>query len=267
MQIEMFKKWVKSVYRRTCKRLISLREKTYTFQNHKIRYINKKTGSSFLCVVFSAMPPENSGPLYNYIRTLKSITNYDLLYILDDMVKVPGGGGYYLGSDHDYWGYIGIPELIEFIAKKNKNTTLVTVGSSKGGTCALMYGALVGVDYAIVGACQYKIGDYMSEGFHIPSLKKLTGKENYDEKDIQELNELSVNALKNAKKKPVVYIHYSDREHTYNDSIVGLLKDLRMFNYQVYEDIEHYETHQDVGKYYPTFLKKTLQKIVEQVAE
>ena len=40
--------------------------------------------------------------------------------------------------------------------------------------------------------------------FNVPSLKKLTGKENYDEKDIQELNELSVNALKNAQKKPIV---------------------------------------------------------------
>lgn len=91
--MEMFKRLIKSAYRKSCKWLISLREKSYTFRNHKIRYINKKNGSSFLCVVFSAMPPENSGPLYNYMRTLKGIKEYDFLYILDDMVIVPGGGG------------------------------------------------------------------------------------------------------------------------------------------------------------------------------
>ena len=70
---------------------------------------------------------------YIYIRTLKKYKEYNYLFVLDDMVRIPTGRSYYLGSNGDYWGLDAIPRLIKFIKGMQKNNLVVTIGSSKGG--------------------------------------------------------------------------------------------------------------------------------------
>ena len=199
---------------------------------------------------------------YNYIRTLKKYKEYNYLFVLDDMVRIPTGGSYYLGSNGDYWGLDAIPRLIKFIKGKQKNNLVVTIGSSKGGTCAILYGLMTNVDYIIAGACQYRIGSYLNCPYHINSLHELTGKKEVGFDDIKELDDIMINTVRNSNsKKTRIYLHYSDQEHTYKEHIEELLKDLKDSGYVVYENVEKYVNHGDVGKYFPQYMCGILSEI------
>lgn len=239
---------------------IRLTEKKYYFNGHTVKYIYKDNKKSDLCVVFSGFPEFGKKAEYNYKRTLHKYNKFNYLFILDDMVDIPTGGSYYLGANGDYWGLQAIPELIKMIMKKNKCKTLVTAGSSKGGTCALLYGAKLGAEYIIAGACQYKIGSYLLNPYHLNSLKSLIGSENASEEKIRFLDSLCYDSLKNNvnKNKTKIYLHYSDNEETYEKHIKYLICDLEDMKYTVKCEVMNYEKHGDVGKYFPKFLLDVL---------
>ena len=65
---------------------------------------------------------------------------------------------------------------------------LVTAGSSKGGTAALLYGLRCGADAIIAGAPQYYIGNYLSGEDHKEILKSICGDET--QKSIDDLNRI-----------------------------------------------------------------------------
>ena len=243
--------------------IIKITEKNFKFAGHKVKYIYEDNKKSNLCIVFSGFPELGKKAEYNYKRTLHKYKDFNYLFILDDMVNIPTGGSYYLGSNGNYWGLKAIPELINMIQKKCKCKVLVMTGSSKGGTCALLYGARLGADYIIAGSCQYKIGSYMLNPYHINSLKVLTGVNDIQKEAVDFLDSLCYESLKNNvnKDKTKVYLHYSDKEETYEKHIKYLVQDLNDMNYFVTYEIMNYENHGDVGKYFPKFLLKTLSSI------
>lgn len=59
-----------------------------------------------------------------------------------------------------------------------------------------------------------------------------------------------------------VYIHYSDQEHTYKEHIISLINDIKNKKIFIEEDIEHYTNHMDLVYYFPDFLKKTINEII-----
>ncbi len=60
-------------------------------------------------------------------------------------------------------------------------------------------------------------------------------------------------------------IHYSKKEHTYQEHIKYLLKDLNEKNANINEDISEYSDHNEVGKYFKILLVNIFDKKGDQL--
>lgn len=138
--------------------------------------------------------------------------------------------------------------LINRIIDKYNIKKVYAVGSSKGGWAAIYYGTLLSLDVIIAGAPQYYIGDYLNcDDKHKLLLYGIVGKANVQE-NIQMLNCVLKNTLnENNNKKSKYIIHFSKKEHTYNEHIKYLLEDLYKNRYNVVEDQDSYLNHSEVG--------------------
>lgn len=145
-----------------------------------------------------------------------------------------------MGNMGNYWGIEAIPEMILSFKHKLSARKLITVGSSKGGSCALLYGAKTGADYIIAGACQYRIGTYLNCPYHIMSLRELTGEKDslkeVSKKAISRLDDLIFEALKENRniKNTKIWLHYSNKEHTFFSDIKFLIEDLKKIRLQFF---------------------------------
>ena len=240
-----------------------IHEKKFIYNGHEIKYLYKDCKSDKLCIVFSAFPQKGNMPGYNYVRSLWNRGGVNLLYICDDMVKIPTGGSYYLGSNGDYWGINAVKALIEEFTKKRKYVKRVGIGSSKGGTAALMFGLELQFDAVIIGGCQYKIGSYLNCPYHYKSLQVLTGMKHVSDDAIYELDCITKKIVFSQKESQTeIWFHYSTEEHTYEEQIKDLLHDLQINNYKVHENIMNYSEHADIAKYFPTYMLSILNDLV-----
>lgn len=232
--------------------IFSLKEKKY---KRRLRYIYERNNSDSLLIVFPAFPSGDK-PLYNYYRTVKEITS-DKLFLLDDFG--------YRGSYLMYEGGRTTPEelvngLLTSIISENKYKRIVTAGSSKGGTCAIYYGLLIGADSIYAGACQYYIGSYLNTAEHRQILEGMMGKR-AGEEDVEVLNrKLYAVIRKSEGSDSLIHLLYSKQEHTYQDHIAPLIRDLDSFGLKYVEHIANFSDHAMVGKYFGPFLKNELLK-------
>lgn len=135
---------------------------------------------------------------------------------------------------------------------------MITIGSSKGGTCAIYYGLLFGVNEIYSGACQYYVGNYLKTAEHLPILRAMMG-------DIQ--NDAAVNIVnrmlpdlvkQSAGGKSHIHLLYSKDEHTYNDHIRYLIEDLKKYNIPFDEKVESFADHNEVGKFFSPWIIEKL---------
>ncbi len=227
-----------------------------TESGKKIKYIFKKQNNdNNLMVVFSAFsdPPAK----FNYIRTLKNLKT-NKLFILDEWGRSDYPGVYYLGEHGDYSLKEEIIKFINHIVSDiGSNCQISTLGSSKGGWCALYYGMRLSANTIIAGAPQYYLGNYLDCEFHQKTFNIMTGDDIGKDKDT--LNNLLPELIANYKNKIIIYLHFSDSEHTYFSHIKNLYEDLvNNDNFHVVADIQHYRSHGDVGEYFSTFVKEVL---------
>jgi len=127
------------------------------------------------------------------------------------------------------------------------------------GSISLYYGLVCNADLIIAGAPQYFYGNYLSENEeHLKILNSIMG--DTSDQSIDYLNKLLRNEIHNHNgvKKTKVAIHYSKNEHTYQEHIIHLLKDLRELNYNVEEHIENYPDHGQVAYYFPISCRNRL---------
>ena len=214
-----------------------------------------------MCCVFSFSSTRTNARIQLCENALES-GGYDLIFVCDDMVNIPTGGSYYLGDSGDYWGVDAVESLLKYVMRKKKYKKIIGVGSSKGGTAALIFGLKMKFDAIIIGACQYKIGNYLNCPYHYKTLQELTGMKNVSDEAIDKLNSITKNILiQNRKTSTEIWFHYSIKEHTYSEQIKELLQDLRENEYLLHEDVSTYLEHNDVAKYFPDFLLKTLDSL------
>lgn len=226
-----------------------------------IRYLfYKEETSEVLIIVFSSLTRKGIPARYNYIRTLQNI-KVNKLFILDDLGP-NNRGCYCLGKDNDFSNEINTRDLIEMIKQKYKINKTIYVGSSKGGWCALNFGLLDYNSEIIVGACQYYLGNYF---LALPDLRLeeyVFGK-NYTNNNIKWLNYKLFNLIKeNKEKKNKVHIHVSDNEHTYDEHVKYLIRDLKNYKYDFDCEILHYKNHGDIVKYFPKYLLNEISKLI-----
>lgn len=224
------------------------------YGKNKIRYIYQtQKESDVLIVVFSGFSGAGMPARYNYMRTLQDI-KANKLYILDDFGYQNRGGYYLVDRDGIFNGTI-THEIVALIAKYAKNR----MGSSKGGSAALLYGILCRADMTISGAPQYYIGDYLNCDSHRKILKGIYGSS--EQEAVIALNEILPCAVKDhaGDSHLKVYVHCSKNEHTYKDHVEAMVRDLNQNGYSVLLDAEYYYMdHQDVAKHFPPYLLKVL---------
>lgn len=240
-----------------------LHQRTHRSHGYPVHYVLHRGTSDALVVVFSAFAA-GLKPTYNYVRTLWGHTDAHLLFIRDDFVNLPSGGAYYIGNKGDSHGRQAVLSLIRRIREKTGAKRVIGLGSSKGGTAALLFGCMLPMDAVIIGAPQYYIGTYMK--VHKPDSLALLASSggNPTDQDVAWLDSLVPRAVKECKVPPRVHIHYSDREHTYDEHIADMLRDLQTCSFPVQEDVADYEQHTDVYKHFIPYLERTLPAVLAE---
>ena len=230
------------------KTYIRLKEKTY---QGRLRYLYQKNLSDVLIVVFSGFSEK---PMYNYVRTLQSI-KADKIFILDDF----GYKGSY------YWYENGCNKPMELVksflsSKLGAYKNLITLGSSKGGTCAIYYGLLFGASDIYSGACQYYVGKYLNRADHIDIFKSMMGDEASSKEESILDTEMSKMLRKHKGSNTRIHLFYSKDEHTYEDDIKHLINDLEDNDIAYDEKIESFAEHSLVGKYFSPWVRNQLKE-------
>ena len=247
---------LKKAYRKIyCTIFIKLHEK----RDNGLTYCLKRySKSENLIVVFSAFPEKGKPGCYNMIWTLRGI-NSNILWILD-----PGGfnsvGTYYLGKIHDRKSTLlnCVELLIRKIWKNVEAKRTYYIGSSKGGTAAIILGLKMNSDCVIVGSPQYYIGTYLSENnYHKAILQSICS----EEYAVEYLDSLLPNLIENCKKSSTfVRIMYSNKENSYSVHLTPLISALEKCDIKVEKEIVSYENHNEIALFYPDWVKNILYK-------
>ncbi len=233
--------------------LLKLKIREKKFQG-RLKYVLEKNSADTLIIVFSAFSPK---PVYNYMHTLRDVKAADKLYILDDFgVK---GSYYWYENGTVYPQELTKSLILSIIANGGGYKRIITVGSSKGGTCAIYYGLMFGADHIFAGACQYYVGNYLSDKLDI--LKAMMG--TTDDESVRLLNRIMPEQLrKYSGVSSLVHLLYSPNENTFENHIVPLLTDLKKYRISFVEVIDNFTDHNEVGKPFSNLLRKDLRTIV-----
>ena len=238
---------------------ILLREKKYVFNGVLIKYLfysYKK--SNELIVVFPACYPNDAH--YNYMHTLSSF-QCNKLFLLDDFGT--NRRGCYLVENQVEKCCI---ELIRSVMGKISHPLdkVFFVGGSKGGYSAIYYSLRFPDTIVIAGAPQYYLGRYLNKEETMPNLEYLLhGK--IDESGIEELDYRLKNLLFTSTIRPQkIYLHFSDKEHTFEEHVRDLLADVESAGIPVETDVLDYKSHADVATFFPPYLTKTLKQELQQ---
>lgn len=225
-----------------------------TFQG-KVKYLFQRNQSKTLAIIFSGFPG-NEKPVYNYVKTLKNWKT-DKLFILDDFA--------YKGSY--YWYQNGSDDPLKYVSSLinqtvNKKTggydKIVTLGSSKGGTCAIYFGLTSKADEVYAAACQYYIGQYLNTDEHRRIFQSMMGADASDAEQ-KILDSMMPDVLQaNAGSRTQIHLMYSKEEHTYQEHIADLIKDLDKNGIVHTDKIESFKEHGEVGKFFIPWIKKEL---------
>lgn len=243
------------------KLLISKYEQKFKRGDCELKYLffPSKTSEKLL-IIFSGFPGEDRPAVYNYISTFKNI-DCNKLFILDNFGPDIRGGSYYLGKNKDLYIENAVCLLIKNIMDRigaNKNDIIAT-GSSKGGFAALYFSFKYEYGAVMAGAPQTLLGNYLS--VHGQSyLRYIAGELN--ESNIEYLNSLLYEAVTINKSRPKVFLHVGKKEHHYSEHIIPFCEHLENTGIEYELDLQDYESHGDVGKFYPTFALSNLNKLL-----
>lgn len=240
-------RYIKSIFRRL---YFLFNERTY---NKRLKYVYKNMHSKTLIISFSGF---SAKPVYNYMRTLQSV-KADQLYLLDNFGSK---GSYYWFENGENAPMKLVQGLIDKIILQGKYDRIVTLGTNKGGTCALYYGLQISATDIYAGACQYYVGAYLNTAKHLPILQAMMGK--YSVEEAQNIvDRMLPDVIRQfSGSKSHIHLLYSKKEHTYDEHIKYLIDDLKAYNMKFDEHIECFEEHNDVGVYFSHWLLKNLKK-------
>lgn len=239
-------------------------ERVWKGEGTRLKYMyfpvlaNRPDAENILLVGFQGCHDKEAR--YNYVRTCGRF-NIHRLFIKDDFAP-NGRGSYYLGEHGQYNVERLVHQLIQAFIDRLSPKKVLFIGSSKGGYGAINCGIEFPEAVIIAGAPQYRLGTYLDKPVNRPNLIDIIGAytpENIEALDRRLEEKIRENPLAGGQ---TCYLHYSNREHTYEKHIRDLLRDLKASGITVYEDIADYPEHSDVGKYYPAFLSETICDII-----
>ena len=220
-----------------------IKERKY---KNRLRYVFEKNNSHTLAIVFSGFSEK---PVYNYMRTLQSF-KIDKLFLLDDFAY---RGSYYWYSNGSNFPESLVTELIGRVISGGYKH-IITMGTSKGGSCAVYYGLKLGVTKVYAGACQYRIGDYLTRPKHIPVFKSMMG-ENARDAEVFALNNKMKLLIENSNNKDTeIHLLYSESEESFLD-MKEMMQDLSKQGIKIIERREIFDRHDDVSRCFIPFIQ------------
>lgn len=240
-------------------------QRVFIHEDVKVKYILKqKENTDTLAIVFSACTRKGLRARYNYVKTLNGL-NCNRLYILDDYAE-DHRGSYYMGENFKFNEEKATKALIHKIIADTNPKKIVFCGSSKGGYAAMNFGMDFPNSIMVVGAPQYYLTSYLLDSENLFTLQHILG-----ERSVEKDNVLEYYLRDKIKKNPnkdsqIVYLHFSDKEHTYEEHIKHMIKDMEDNGYRLEADVASYTNHSDLSYYFPDFLKKHIKDIIEQSA-
>ena len=240
------------------KYLMLFKQKVYHGKKYKIKYLLEcNKNSNDILILFTACTREGQKARYNYIRTVEEF-NCNKLFILDDF-GFDQRGAYYLGKDKDFAILKDVESLIEEVCTKVNSKKEIYIGSSKGGYAALFFGVKRYNVTIIAGAPQYRLGDYLTLPNHKQIINYIMGDES--KSSVEVLNVLMENRLKeNDNRDNFIYLHYSTEEETYKSDLEPLINTLDSLNIKKSYDKHNYESHSELTKYFPQYIKRFLRE-------
>ena len=136
---------------------------------------------------------------------------------------------------------------------------MLTLGTSKGGSAALFYGLKLNAQDIVIGACQYRIGSYVSNYPEI--FRGMTGK-TVNENDVNSLNSVLPHLIAGSSAtRSHIHLIHSVKEPTYERDIKYLIRDLNSYGLKWTEIECGFEKHDDVGKFFIPYASKFLKEI------
>lgn len=242
-------------------------ERVFRGEGTRLKYMyfpmdpKKPGGANILLVGFQGCHDKEAR--YNYVRTCEQL-NVHRLFIKDDFAP-NGRGSYYVGEKGQYNVERLVHVMVRNFMDKLQPERVIFMGSSKGGYGAINCG--IEFEYAtiIAGAPQYRLGTYLDKPANRPNLIDIIGEytpENIAALDIRLEQKIKANPYAGTQ---TCYLHYSNVEHTFEKHIRAMREDLIESGINFHEDIEHYPEHGDVGKYFPNYLVKTVNEIIEHL--
>lgn len=239
-------------------------QRKFEYDGIRVKYLLKrKKNSDTLVIVFSSCTRKGIKARYNYVRTLNKV-NCSRVHILDDYAE-DGRGSYYLGDNFTFREEKATNALIDKLLHDLAPQKAIFCGSSKGGYAALNFGLQQKGAYIITGAPQYYLASYLrGEDGSNCTYTHIIGQETPEKFAALEnhLHDRICEKKYNATQK--IYIHYSKSEHTYKEHICHLLDELNKNGYRVFEDVADYCNHSDISYFFPDYLLKTIQHILDE---
>lgn len=225
-----------------------------TFQAEKpVNYLLEKgpapSGPAKLAIVFSAIS-EKLDFTFNYRKSMAKFDG-DVLYILDDFGDQ---GAYYSSSDRTSAEFRSVSGLIEKVIQETgvSKANVVALGSSKGGTGALIHGVSSGLGRVIVGGPQYRVGDFLKDP-HPNVLRYIAG--GTGRSDIAWANGLVYRYLMSGQRSTRITCLVGERDGHYRRHVIPLIDDLRMLGYRPDHLVLPGTSHNELGAVFRKFVE------------
>jgi pimeloyl-ACP methyl ester carboxylesterase len=221
---------------------------------HPVRhlFVEGRRGVQELIVVFSGFQLGKQWK-YNYVRTLSG-TPAHRVHILDDLGE---RGCYYLGAGKDLLVERSIVRMLDALLDELglDRSQAVLTGSSKGGTAALYYGVRHGYGRVLAAAPQTRIATYCVDEARAGSVAKLIAG-SLSPEDMAWLDDLVFQAVRRSPHRPDVEIFISDVDAQLETHVMPMVELLEELGYPLRITRGRYGAHADVGKAFPTLLRK-----------
>ncbi|MGE6474984.1 ATP-grasp fold amidoligase family protein [Psychrobacter sp. NPDC078631] len=176
-------------------------EKVFDFDEYEydgVRFIIKKGKSHRLFIFFSAFTKKGFPQKYNYIKKIVENDEDSFIYFLDSNTpRKDPRGTYFLGDSEDSY----LKSIIYILRTEFHNLSSLDIwflGSSKGGSGALLACLELGIGSLLINAPQIKIGDYLFD--KNPEAIVETGRNR------NELNDIILNRIKYSSQPIDIYV-------------------------------------------------------------
>lgn len=234
-------------------------EEWETFYGEKpVRYLleNAERASGGLLVVFSAVNPVGDFT-YNYRASLKDYSGA-VMYILDDFGDQ---GAYYLAGNREQAEFRSVQGALRSVLQRLdlKPSSVTTLGSSKGGTAALIHGVALGAQQVYAGGPQFRVGSFLQTP-HPNILKYMAG--SCSAESVKWADEIVRRCLMSGARQTELVIVVGESDGHYRKHAVPLVDQARTLGYRASLLLLPGTTHGELGaafrQFVSSFAKMTL---------